>query len=332
MNRVNIGLIGCGGMGTSLVKTSGNLEVASTVAVCDLDEERAKALGDELGVPYVTDHHKLLEQDDVDAVIVATPGFMHHNQVMDAAKAGKHIFCEKPMALTVSDCDEMIDVAAKAGVKLMVGQVLRYLPVFEKIKEIIDSGVIGDPFSIYSWRVGGGWGNLGTHWRSRKDLCGGTLFEVSVHELDFMRYIMGDASRVASFSGTFREKGIDYEDTIHILIRFKNGGIGTHIAGQSSSLGGYDGKILCTKGSLYFNNWPSSVHYKSFDGEEVKIGDEGLGGYEPAVQKELRLFLEAIIKDTAPAIPGEDGRKAVELAQAAYLSAEEEREVVLPLS
>ena len=329
--EVRVGLIGCGNMGSGLLRNCAQVENAKVAAVADPIAENAKKLADELNVPAFGDYKKMLAKDDIDAVIVAVPNFLHAAVSIDVAESGKHVFCEKPMAMTVSDCDKMIQTAKANGVKLMVGQVLRYLPVFAKIKEIIDSGVLGEPFSIYISRLGSGsWGNP-QHWRMKTETCGGILYEVSVHELDFMRYIGGDVDSVSAFMGNFLHTDArDYEDTAHVMIRFKSGGMGTLLAGQCSSMGGYDGKIHCQKGTIHFDNGKTLITYKPFDGELVKLEAEDMKT-EPGVRREVRYFIEAITEDKEPAIPGEEGRKTIEIVQAAYISASEGREVKLPL-
>ena len=328
--EVRVGLIGCGNMGSGLLRNCAQLENATAAAVADPVIESAKKLADELNVPAYDDYKKMLAEENLDAVIVAVPNYLHASVSIDVAESGRHVFCEKPMAITVSDCDRVIQTAKANGVKLMIGQVLRYLPVFAKIKEIIDSGVLGEPFSIYISRLSGGsWGNP-QHWRMKTETCGGILYEVSVHELDFMRYIGGDVESVTSFMGNFLHNDArDYEDTAHVLMRFKSGGMGTLLAGQCSSIGGYEGKIHCSKGTIHFDNGRRTVTYKPFGGEAVKL-EAGDMETEPGVRREVRYFIESIIEDKEPAIPGEEGRKTIEVVQAAYISSREGREVKLP--
>ena len=154
--EVRVGLIGCGNMGSGLLKNCAQLENATAAAVADPVIESAKKLADELSVPAYDDYKKMLAEEEIDAVIVAVPNYLHAPVSIDVAESGRHVFCEKPMAITVSDCDRVIQTARANGVKLMIGQVLRYLPVFAKIKEIIDSGILGEPFSIYISRLSGG--------------------------------------------------------------------------------------------------------------------------------------------------------------------------------
>ena len=328
MEDVRIGVIGCGSMGRALARTLEEVKGAKVTACADSDEERARTLAGELGARAFSDYRDLLALDDVDAVIIATPGFLHEEMAVASAEAGKHIFCEKPMALSVASCDRMIEAARKAGVKLMVGQVLRYIPRFAKIKEIVDSGVLGEPFGMSIIRISGGWGGSDVPWRRRKEMVGGVLFEVNVHELDFMCYIMGEVERVAAFAGNYVHGEVDYEDMVHLVLRFRNGGIGSLVGGTSSAIGAYEGKVFCKEGSIFWG-W-GGLRYRKFEGEEVHVEDEELPT-GPGVRRELREFVEAIREGKPVTIPGEEGRRAVEVVEAAYRSAELGQEVVLPL-
>src|SRR5690242_17013614 len=125
MTELRFALIGCGGMGRYEAKVLGEIPRARLVAVCDVRAESAEEFGREMGVPALTDPAAAIGSPDVDAVIVATPNGLHTQIVLDACKAKKHVFCEKPMAFTLAECDQMIAAAEQNGVRLMVGQVLR---------------------------------------------------------------------------------------------------------------------------------------------------------------------------------------------------------------
>ena len=327
MNEVGVGLIGCGSMGSGLARACAVLQDARIVAVCDLVKEHADKLGAELGAVSLDSCDAFLQMPEVDTVIVASPNFLHEEHVVAAASAGKHVFCEKPMAFSVASCDRMIATARSHNVKLMIGQVLRYLPVFAKIKELV-SHTLGQPFSLQITRIGGAWG-VSSSWRSRKDQCGGILYEVSVHELDFMRYVAGDVDQVAAYAGQFVLPNADYEDAIQVLMHFRNGGHGALLASRAASMGTYDGKLLCANGNLCFNHSKGEVRYRLFDGEEVVLGPQDMQT-EPAVQREVRYFIESILKDTVPPIPGEEGLKVIQIVEAAYLSAQEGRMIDIP--
>jgi len=337
MAELKVGLLGCGGMGLSLATPCHELPNSAIVAVCDTDEKRAQEAGDKFGASVYTDYAKLISEAGVGAVIVASPPFMHRPMVERAVAAGKHVLCEKPMAPTVADCNAMIAAGERAGVKLMVAQVLRYVAAFSWLREKIGSGEYGEVLAINIERIGGRWGGeYGVSWRLRRNESGGNLMEINAHELDFMRCLAGDASRVYAVGGNYICGEQDYEDLVFASITFKSGAVGWL---HSSSLchagmGAYTGRVQCSKGTFFIENGFSGdayIRYGVEGGDEIKAQRIGDIEVEPAVQHEVRLFVEAVLSDTPVAVPGSEGRAAVELAEAAYRSIAEKRPIDLPL-
>jgi predicted dehydrogenase len=330
MNEVRLGLISCGNMGRSLITSTTDIPGCAVSCVADVVEEKARALAEELGCAYVTNAELLMTRDDVDAVVIAAPNFLHRDLAVKAAAHGNHIFCEKPMALTKADAQAMVQAAADHGVKLMVGQVLRYIAPFPYVKRLVDGGELGEPFGMQTTRIGGGWGgHYHAAWRLKRETCGGPLYEVSSHEIDYMRQIMGEAKAVTAHLGHYVVPDIDYEDLAMLLIDFGKGS-GQLLAGHSAFLGAYDVKLFCTKGTVLCRPWPTELRYKTETGEEVLVDSAELET-EPGVRREMREFVECILNDTPPTIPGEEGVRNVEIAEAARISSEEGRKVPLPL-
>ena len=148
---VRIGCIGCGGFaGTHLAQIK-QVENAKVVALADICEEHLKEKSEEFGIKDTyLDYHDLLARDDIDAVILPLPDQVHCQIACDAMRAGKHVLCEKPMALNLDECKEMVRVAEETGMQQMVGQIGRYTPSFVKAKKMIDQGMLGDIFFIES--------------------------------------------------------------------------------------------------------------------------------------------------------------------------------------
>lgn len=327
MEKLRIALIGCGGMGMRLGRSLNSLEGARIAVCCDIDEARALAATEELGADEtVFDHRAALDIQTVDAVIIATPNHLHAPMAINAARAGKHIFTEKPMATTVADCDAMIAAAKDADVKLMVGQVLRYIGQFAKAKQIIDSGELGKPFAVDIDRVSQQL--YREAWRSTKAETGGMLCEVHVHELDFMAYLLGEPVTAYAQAGHFGDNRFDFDDEVLAIYRFRNGGISSLHASFCSHLDRYHGKILCEKGAIFFGHAPGEVIIKRGDAEPEPLD---LSDVPNPHERELGEFLDAIRTDSEPKITGADGRRAIGMAQAAYLSAETGQVVKLPL-
>jgi predicted dehydrogenase len=335
MDQLQVGLIGGGGMAKSLARGLAEVKDARIVAVADPAEGVAQAAAEELGgeIEAFTDVKELLAREEIGAAIVAVPNYLHAEMTVRAAEAGKHVFCEKPMALTVADARSMIDACETAGVKLMIGQVLRYGSPAAWMLDRIRSGEFGEPFGMQVTRIGGGWGGrFGQPWRFKRETCGGPLYEINAHEIDLMRQVLGHAVSVYAAMNNFVTPEVDYEDYAQVTVNFQGGGIGSLLGGHAAKMGAYDGKIFLTRGTILFSHQLKEVHWLVEGGEpQVTTYDEAGAGYEPGVQREMREFVEAILDDTDVTIPGIEGLRAIEIAQAAAISAASNRVVGLPL-
>src|SRR5688500_1121833 len=140
-------------LGTQLVQ----LESARLVGVADPSPEAMERLSNELSAPGYPSAEALLDQPGIDAVIIASPGLAHRSLSELAASRGKHIFLEKPMATNTADCDAITAAVERAGVTLMIGQVLRYYPTWNRIIELVRAGEIGEPWAVAVTRIGSGW-------------------------------------------------------------------------------------------------------------------------------------------------------------------------------
>jgi predicted dehydrogenase len=316
---IGIGMTGCGGMGTSLVREMIKVEGARLTAAHDVDPQAAKRVTDELGGEVEKNYEDLLGRSDVDAVVVATPGFLHRDPVIQAAKASKHVFCEKPMALNLDDCDMMIAACREAGVNLMIGQVLRLLPVFKESARIVREE-LGKPLAMSTLRMSG-WGYR-EGWRATIEKSGGMLLEVNVHEFDYLRFVCGEPVEVFACGGRLAHDYIDFEDTVFSSFKFQNGAIGNLRALVSSAIGQYTGEIICKEGALSYDNHTGTIRYRRYDGDEVTITKDQLPEFG-GVAEETSEFVQSIKENRAPTITGEDGRIAVEMALAVRRSIRE---------
>ncbi|MBC7287554.1 MAG: Gfo/Idh/MocA family oxidoreductase [Armatimonadetes bacterium] len=335
MKQVRLALVGCGRMGRSLISASRNIPEARLVAAVDQVEAAAREVAAEYGATPYTDMDAALAREDVDAVIIATPNAQHPVAAIAAARAGKHVFTEKPMALNTADAAAMITAARENGVKLMVGQVLRYLVPYVWIIEQVRAGAWGEPFAGQITRVSGSWtgGSYDVAWRHTMAESGGPLFEVHIHEIDFMRQIFGEAEAVWAVTGRFMLDDVDYYDTAQLLVRFAGGKPVQFFTGNCAIEGKYDFKILCTAANIYVDRSTGWVHVRTADGKTIEPDSKELGQrYEPGVQRELREFIEAVAYDRPVPIPGEDGLKAVEIAEAGVMSGQTGKVITLPLA
>jgi predicted dehydrogenase len=304
------------------------------VAAYDEAPERAKELAAKHGATAFASYAQLLADKAVEAVAVASPQFAHATNTVAAAKAGKHVFCEKPMAVTLEDCDAMIAACRKARVKLMIGQVCRYHAVHGKVRELVHGGEFGRPICMTVHRLGGAWGGAYAQgWRLQRETSGGNLLEIHSHEIDFLRWVCGDVEAVYAAGGLYLDKRLDYPDMTLVTLHFANGAKGLLHTGQVSAIGGYGGRVDCERGSLAFPAiWgaDAGIHMCK-TGEKATFLPASQLKVEDPVQHELRDFLDSIVNDTAPPVPGEEGRAAVEVGLAAYASVECGETVPMPL-
>ena len=334
MATIGVGIVGCGGMAASLARGLGELETADVVACHDAIGAKAAAQAEKTGGRACASLDDLLGDERVEAVVVASPQFAHAENTVAAAEAGKHVFCEKPMAVTLEQCDAMIEACRTAGVKLMIGQVCRYHAVHAKMHDLVASGDFGKPVCMMVHRIGGPWGGAyAQSWRLERARSGGNLMEIHAHEIDFMRFVCGDVSQVYAAGGLYADPRLDYPDLALVTLHFASGAKGLLHSGQVSAIGGYGGRVDCEGGSLVFATiWgaEAGIRMCTTGGEATFLPASELK-VETPVTHELRDFVDCILNDTPPPVPGEEGRAAVEVAVAAYRSIETGGPVTLPL-
>ena len=319
------GVIGCGGLGPSEAKISHELEGVELVGVVDVNIESAQAVADELGVKAFSNHGDLLDEK-LDAVLVVTPTATHREICVEAANAGVAVFCEKPMALKLEDCDAMIDAASKSGVPLMLGFVMRYWPIYVEMHKRLENGDIGELKLVWGTRLSGRSPVGVGAWRLSRDLVGGT-WSSSVHELDLVLWMGGAVDSVhgnATF-GTFANT--DIEDTFISTLNFKNGAIGSLHSSQIYPAGASNFGIAGTKGSLHVDRH-SGMRLATHDGKREEVEVEG---HRVGMRNQLAAFYDSVRNGTTPMPDGHDGRRALEVCVATFQSAEQGGDISLPL-
>ena len=323
---LRVGLIGCGGMGRRLAQELAAVPEARLVAVCDVVPDAAAAAGAALAVPWDADHRRLLARPDVDAVLVATPNGGHTPVVLTAAAAGKHVFCEKPLALTVAECDAAIAAAERHGVRLLVGHVLHLMPQFRRVLDLFGAGPLGRPLSAQV--VHAGWfSDPQARYRLRRATAGGLLFDITIHELDFLLRLFGPVETVYAVTANRLHPELDYEDDAHLLLRFRSGAAAQVLGSLASRLGASSGLIAGERGTLRYEEASpprrgGAITYRLVEEgappvTETLAYDHGGGAYA----LELRAFTDWVLHGTAPPMSAAEGRAAVGVVEAAYRSA-----------
>jgi myo-inositol 2-dehydrogenase/D-chiro-inositol 1-dehydrogenase len=235
------------------------------------------------------------------------------------------------MAITVAECDAMIGAAAHHGVRLMVGHVLRLLPLFSRLIDVVESGLLGRPVAVQILRLS--WlGDPAARYRLRRETTGGQLYDITVHEIDLLHRLCGPITSVyATMSRTILQD-IDYEDTVQLHLRFQSGATAHIFESIASPTDRAEGVILATQGTLRFD-WRSGqlAYRRAGDAEETVetvTRDSGEDGY----LRELRSFTTWVLDGTPPLLTAREGRAAIAVVEAAYRSAQTGQPVDVPSS
>ena len=273
--KIRLGMIGAGGFANVHLNGIKQLDFVEMVAISDIILENAKEKAEKYHIPhYYQDHMELLAREDIDAVTLPLPDQVHARIAIDAMRAGKHVLCEKPMALDLDECKEMVKVARETGMQLMVGQIGRYTPAFKKAKEIIDSGEIGELIFVESEyahdysKIGGQGG-----WRvtpERHPIIGG-----GCHAVDLIRMLAGNPIEVFAYATNKVLLDWPINDTTVGIMKFPNGVIGK-VFNSHGCKRRYTMRTVVygTKGTLIFDNsdpW-ISIYRDEFRGEDSYWG------------------------------------------------------------
>jgi predicted dehydrogenase len=321
--KVSICVIGAGRAGMIHARNFARLvSQARLVAIVDPVLAAAQSACAELGITrYYTDISECLMDDAIDAVVVVAPTKFHREIVIASADAGKHILCEKPMAMTVDECDEMIAATTRHSVKLQIGFMRRFDKNFVAAKERIDAGEIGEVVQVRSITYGP---STPKSWMYDISKSNGPLAEVNSHDIDTLRWYTGsEFKEVYAIGGNYRcpeakLKFPDFYDNVLLSARFVNGMQGS-IGGAQGVQYGYDSRceILGTKGIIFVGALEGRSVISCTAGGMVRpIVNSWSSLFEQAYLAEDKHFIECILEDKQPKVSGLDGRAAVEVVNA----------------
>jgi predicted dehydrogenase len=332
MADLGIGLVGCGAWGQILAREVEEVDGVRMVAVQNRTLSTAESFASELGVVAHDTVPELLADPNVQAVLVSNPHSLHEEVVVAAAKAGKHVFCEKPLAIDVVACYRMIEATDRHGVKLMCGQVTRLYPVYKRAAEIAQSGRLGE---LAAMHVNNMVQRKRAGWWARSETMGALLHSPGVHYIDFLLHVCGTATSVYAVESRVRvQEAVDYQDSLFLLIEFESGVIGSVECTVSCLTPGLRGQVVGTLGSLTYDpseNWIQVATWKG-ERERIEVGPaESRARMHFGVRAELKSFAEWVLHDARPVFTGWDGLRAVEIIDAAYQSIAQRQPISLPL-
>jgi predicted dehydrogenase len=346
VGKVGVGIIGSQFVAELHAESFKRVPEAEVVAAASPTEAHVRGFAEKHAIPkWFTDYRELLALPEICMVTIAAPNDLHCRMVCDAAAAGKHVVCEKPLCRTMEEADEMIDACRRAGVKLMYAEELCFAPKYVRAKQLIDAGAIGDvylvkqaekhngPHSAWFWDV------------SRSG--GGVTLDMGCHAFQFFRWILDNRRAVAVTAqmGTYMHKGkTKGDDDAIIIVEFEGGARG--IAEESwAKLGGMDDKaeFYGSQGVIFADllrgNALSTYSETGYDYAVEKASTtvgwtftsfEEMWNY--GFPQEMEHFVDCVQNDRQPLVTGEDGRVVMEIIFAAYESAGKGRRVTLPFA
>ena len=329
--QLNLGLFGAGRIGRIHAQNlTRRIPQAHLSAVVDISREAAKRCAADFGIPsFAEEEARIMEDPSVDAVVICSSTPTHPELIRQAAFAGKHIFCEKPLALDLQEIDDALKAVQDYEVKLQVGFNRRFDPSFHQAREAVAAGRIGTPHLV---RV-----------TSRDPepppaeyvkASGGIFLDMTIHDFDIAGYLAGDEIEELYATGsTLIDPAIGQAgdlDTAMVMLRFAGGALGA-IDNSRQAVYGYDQRVevFGSEGQVVVGNRTSH--------QAVYSNGQGVHGplplyfflerYQESYLAEMKAFVGSVIEDSPPPVTGRDGRRAVELGLAAWRSYRENRPV-----
>jgi predicted dehydrogenase len=325
---IRVAIIGAGRIGTTHARVWSELPGVEIAAVADIRQEAARDLAQAVGAGdagIYADADSLLAAHgtNVDAVSICLPTSLHRSVAEAALAAGKHVLCEKPMALSVADCDAMIAAAEKAGTVFTVGQVVRFFPEYANAKRLVESGAVGAPASVRT-RRGGDFPLRSTDWYADVSQSGGVIFDLLVHDIDWAQWCFGPIARVYAQGLTERlaDKRLEHLDYALLTCRHESGVV-SHLEATWADPGGFvtSFEIAGDGGLLTHDSRKASALSKSVRSESgtasPNVYTSPLYADENPFHQQIAAFAAAVRGESPVAVTPQDARRAIAVAAAA---------------
>lgn len=341
---VRVGIIGSQFISSIHVEAMKNVSGAEIIAVASPTADHAQKFAKKHGIPqHFSDHKKMFEIDELDMVLLGAPNLLHCQITVDAAAAGKHVVCEKPLCMNLAEADRMIEACRKAKVKLMYAEELCFAPKYVRLKKLLDDGALGTATLMKQCEKHDG--PHAPHFWDVNRSGGGVAMDMGCHAIEFFRWMLGKPKIVSVYAQmstqihTDKTKG---DDNALILVEFENGCIG--LAEESwSKLGGMEDRaeVYGSKGVAFADLLQgSSITTYSTVGYDYAVEKAGstVGwsftmfeeSWNYGFHHEMAHFVDCVRNDLQPSETGEDGRAVLEAIFAAYESAGTGRKVAIP--
>jgi len=348
MEKLRVGIYGYGKVAelhARAISSRPELELAS---VCGRESARRSAFATRWAIPSRSSAAEMADRDEVDAVVIVTPHPLHRAHAVEGAEAGLHVLVEKPMALSIEDCDAMIGASARAGRKLGVVSQRRWYPASRRVREAIDSGALGAP--VLGQVIMLGWRDEAYYrsdpWRgSWEGEGGGVLVNQAPHQLDLLSWFLGPVLEVSAYWANLNHPYIEVEDTAVAVIRFAGGALGSILVSNSQKPGihakvqvhgsnGASAGVQTDGGAMFIAGMSGVLEPPVNDLWTVPGEEDRLAGWKAEDEAffksidptwyffslQLADFAAAIREGREPAVTGRDGREAVRLMEGIYES------------
>lgn len=345
MQRTKVAILGAGFISEIHLESYHRfIPEADVVAVYARNEEKAKEFATKHSIAkWYTDVDKLIKESGCEIVDICLPNFLHAEACIKAAKAGKHIIIEKPLAVTLEEADAMIDECKKANVKLMYAEELCFAPKYERVRHLVKEGAVGEVYMLKQSEKHSG---PHTDWFYDVNLAGGgVLMDMGCHAMEWFRWMLGNVkakSVYASMSTVYHKERTKGEDNSVVIVEFENGV--TAVAENSwAKHGGMDDRseVHGTGGVIYADLFMgnSAISYSRHGyGYAMEKADTTVGWsftvfeevFNQGYPHELKHFVDCVRNDKEPLVTGEDGRVVLEILYAAYASAGQGKKIMLP--
>ena len=332
-SKIRFGLAGCGRIAQRHAEHINNKGILA--AVCDTVPEKADALAKQYGAkPFYSMDEMLSAGEELDVVSICTPNGLHASHSIQALKAGFHVLCEKPMAITVEDCGDMIQAAERANKRLFAIKQNRYNPPVAAVKQLLDEGRLG---KILSVQLNCFWNRnpdyYANSWKGTLKLDGGTLFTQFSHFIDLLYWLVGDVDKVQAYMGNFAHQGIiEFEDTGVVILQFRNGAIGSINYTVNSYQKNMEGSltIFGEKGTVKIGGqYLNELEYQNIEGYRIENLPEGnkpnnYGNYTGSMSNHDKVYdnlIEVLQHGAAITTSSFEGLKTVEIIDKIYKAA-----------
>jgi len=327
---VKIAIVGAGGIASQHIQCLMSIKEARIAAVVDAVPERAQRAAEQCGARAYDKLESCL--DTVDAVYVLTPPKSHVGLCLEVIQAGKHLFVEKPLADTVEHAETIVSAADQAGIKAMTAFNMRFRKGFRRLKEVFDSGVLGEPVSYWCQRLGIGVGNE-PNWRTTQGQIVGMTVESLSHDIDLIRWMLGDVRGVATRLSFTRPELPAFDDHASALFKLESGASAVIHASWSSHLGLNSRGIVGTNGTALVEGdglWELTRFRLKTNDMEYEV-TEKLNDLDnrPSYFDENVAFIESIVRGKPLPATLQDGLQAVRIAEAMHRSHRDQREIEL---